>query len=133
MMEVIGVKELEKILEEIAPRHARNLMRATVHAVAGKVKKEIKDRTPRDTGNLKQSLTTKRRRSKPDQPISDVIFKSNKADGFYWRFIEHGTTDLPERPFVRPAKELIFSKMPQIMREEFGKKLERLLARQAKK
>jgi len=134
--EVIGMETIEEIFDQIAPRESRNLMRATVYGIAGEIRKEAKKRAPVDTGNLKQAIKTKRRRSKPDQPVSDVVVDSGKNsnnDAFYWRFVENGTLNTPERPFIRPAKELIFSDIKNIMAEQFGKKLESALARKRKK
>jgi HK97 gp10 family phage protein len=138
-VQVIGADEIAKILEEIAPKHARNLMRATIHGVAGEITKESKKLVPIDTGNLKKSLKTKRRRSKPDQPVSDVIAtqgKGAKNDGFYWRFVEHGTggkNPQPARPFIRPSKDKIFAQLPNILNEQFTKKLAAAIKREQKK
>ena len=135
-VEVIGADEVAKVLSEFAPRIANNLSRALVHGIAGEIRDEAKRRVPKRTGNLKRSMKIKRRRSKPGQPVSDVVFtqgKSAKNDGFYWRFVENGTQDLPERPFVRPAKDLIFSKLDEVVDRQFKKKLIAAVNREKKK
>jgi HK97 gp10 family phage protein len=132
-IEIVGDKEVQRILDEIAPNHARNLMRATIHGVASIIAKDAKANAPKDTGNLKRNIKAKRKKSPPDSPVSEVHIKS---DGFYWRFIEYGTsgkTSQPERPFVRPAIDRARSNLSAIIREQFGQKLEKALARQAKK
>jgi len=136
-VEIIGVKEIQKVLEDFAPRIANNLMKATIHGIASEVTKEAKKRVPKRTGTLKKSLKTKRRRGKPGQPVSDVIADSGKAaknDGFYWRFVEYGTqSGMTAQPFMRPAKDKVFSNMPEILRRQFKDKLTKAVNREKKK
>jgi len=136
-LDVIGAEELAKVLSEFAPRIANNLSKAVVHGVAGEITKGAKSRVPKRTGNLKKSLKTKRRRGKPGQPVSEVIAdsgKSAKHDGFYWRFVEYGTqTGTPEQPFMRPARDEVFTNLPVIMRRQFKDKLVKAVNREKKK
>ena len=134
---VDGLDELSQVLDQMAPKAARNLMRSTIHGVASEIAKEAKRRAPRDEGTLKRAIKTKRRRPKhPDKPFSDVFVtkgRSAKYDAYYWRFVEYGTTDQPERPFFRPAIDAMRPEVPKIMKQQFGKKLEAMLKRAAKK
>lgn len=135
-IEVVGVDELRKVLEEFAPRVAGNLMRTTIHGVASEITKESKKRVPKRSGTLRRSLKTKRRRGKPMQPVSDVIAESGKGvknDGFYWRFVEFGTQKSPEQPFMRPAKDIVFNNLPNILQSQFKDKLTKAVAREKKK
>jgi|GEM_PF-932249 len=137
--DISGIKEIKEIFEEIAPKYARNLARTTNHAVAAEITKGAKQNIRNKTGILKKSLKTKRKKSPPDKPVSHVFVehgKSAKNDGFYWRFIEYGTrgkTGQKARPFIGPAAEKIRADLTNIYREQFGKKLEALLKREAKK
>jgi HK97 gp10 family phage protein len=135
---VDGLDELRATLEQLAPREANNLMRATVHGVAQQVARQASDRVPVESGTLKKAIKAKRGRPRtPEKPFSDVIIehgKSAKNDAFYWRFVEYGTrTGIPEHGFMRKAVESIRQEIPSIMREQFGKKYEALLKRKAKK
>jgi len=138
-VEVIGLEDIKKVLEELAPKHARNLSRAMVHGMASETAKEAKKRVPKKTGRLRKAIKAKRRRGKPGQPVSDVIVESGKNaknDGFYWRFVEFGTggpVPQPEQPFLRPAKDMIQSNMPKIVEEQFTKKLAAAVKREQKK
>jgi HK97 gp10 family phage protein len=153
-VEVVGTKEIERILEDIAPRHARNLMRATVHGIAGEITKKAKAYAPKgNSGVLKKAIYTKRRKSPPEKPVSEVKIHQGsgaKYDAFYWRFVEYGTgggrgSHLPmlenddgtrypgARPFILPAKEQVRSKMEQITKTQFSKKLENAIKRELKK
>jgi len=138
-VEVIGIEEIEKVLDELLPKHARNLSRSFVHGLASEVAKESKKRVPTDTGNLKKSIKAKRKRSKPETPVSEVIVttgKNAKNDGFYWRFVEYGTggpVPQSERPFLRPARDYITAHMKEIADNVFTKKLAALVKREKKK
>lgn len=132
-----GDKELQEILDQLAPKVSRNLMRSTIHGVASEIAKEAKRKAPRDTGTLRKAIKAKRRRPRtPDKPFSDVMVEHGRDanhDAFYWRFVEYGTQDQPERPFIRPAIDLLRPQVPEIMRQQFGKKLEATLKRAARK
>lgn len=136
---ISGVEEIQNILEEVAPKHARNLMRATMHGVASEITKRAKKRVRVDSGNLKKAIKTKRKKSHPDKPTSQVYIttgKSAKNDGFYWRFIEYGTrgkTANEERPFIKPSVKEVQAQLPTILKRQFGKKLEAAIRREKKK
>ena len=136
-VEVVGDKEVMKILDSIAPKEARNLARSTIHGIAGRITKGAKQRVSRDKGTLRKGIYTKRDRSPPDRPVSTVRFRDN---AFYWRFVEYGTekgNNLQARPFLKPARHQVMSNLPLILREEFQKKLtariNRILKQQAKR
>ena len=135
-----GIDEIQKILEEVAPKHARNLMRTTIHGVAGEITKLAKSKVPiGKTRTLKRAIKTKRKKSHPDKPVSQVFVttgKSAKRDGFYWRFVEYGTsgkTAQPARPFIGPSVNIVKANFQNTLRKQFGLKLEKALAREAKK
>ena len=134
-----GIDDLARILDKAGPRHSRNLMRATIHGVAGEITKQAKKNAPKDSGKLKKAIKTKRRKSPPTKPVSEVRVEHGgdaKHDAFYWRFVEYGTrgkTGHPEHPFIRPAAENIRANFESILKEQFGKKLEAALRREAKR
>lgn len=135
-MKVIGIEEVDKILSDIAPRHANNLMKATIHGVAGEIRDTAKKKAPKDEGTLKRAIKAKRRRSRPGKPVSEVrVEHGNDArhDAFYWRFLEYGTIKHEAVPFINPSIEYVRTNMVNIIREQFGKKLEKSLARERKK
>lgn len=135
-MKVIGIEEVDKILSDIAPRHANNLMKATIHGVAGEIRDNAKKEAPKDEGTLKRAIKAKRRRGLPGKPLSEVrVEHGNDArhDAFYWRFLEYGTVNHEAVPFISPAIEAVRADMVNIIRAQFGKKLEKALARERKK
>lgn len=136
-VQIEGLKELEDMFDTMLPREAQNLNRATIHGLAGEVSKQAKDKVPIDTGNLKKAIKSKRRRARdPDRPVSDVVVvtgKNQKNDGYYWRFVEYGTKDLPERPFFKPAIQWLRQNYVAVYKEQFFKKLASKIKRDREK
>lgn len=137
--DIKGVSDVVDMLEKVGPRHSRNLMRATIHGVASEIAKEAKKNAPKDRGTLRKAIKAKRKRSKPERPVSEVRVEhgSNaKNDAFYWRFVEYGTrgkTGHPEHPFIRPAADNARQNFKEILSQQFGKKLEAALKREARR
>lgn len=138
-VEVVGLEEIQDVLTQIAPNHARNLSKALIHGLASETVKEARKRVPTDTKTLRKAIKAKRRRGKPGQPVSDVIIDKARGAGgdvFYWNMVEYGTggkTPQPERPFLRPSRDLIEANMPRIIEEQFKKKLISAINRAKKK
>lgn len=143
-IQVDGVSDVVELFEQIGVKHAQNLMIAANYGAAAEFSKEIKQRVSQfsDTGNLKRSIKTRRRKSPKNAPVADSYFSQGKGvknDGFYWRFVEHGTaknaqnSGVPARPFVEPARLEFQGKIKQIMDEQFTKKLAGLIKREQKK
>lgn len=127
---ISGTKEIQNILTEIAPKHANNLMRSTIHGIASTIAKDAKENAPKATGALKINLKAQRKKSPPDKPVSEVKIKT----AFYWRFVEYGTkSGVKEHGFIRKAVDKANTNLNQILTEQFGKKLQSMLAREAKK
>jgi HK97 gp10 family phage protein len=134
-LKVEGIEDIQEMLKERAPRVARNLMRATVQAIASNIAKDAKKDAPKRSGNLRKSIKAKRKKSPADQPVSQVIVgegKGEKPNAFYWKFVEYGTQHSAAHPFITPAKQRAQANMKTLLVEEFGKKLEKQLAREAK-
>ena len=135
-VEVRGTEEVKELLEKIAPQHAVNIARATVHGVAGAVRDTVKSNAPRDEGTLRRSIKAKRRRMSFGKIRSDVIAERGngaKADGFYWRFLERGTAKSPPQPYILPSVREIEARLPAILREQFVKKFRAAVARAQKR
>lgn len=128
--EMQGIAEIQKVLEDLTPRHARNIMKNTVYGVAAELRNEIRAGAPVDDGKLKRSVSAKNLRSPPNRPASIVYFK---PQGFHWRFVEHGTVKMPPIPFVTPAVNRFRTKLPRLINERFIKALDKAVARELKK
>lgn len=134
---IVGIDEINELLGDILPRHARNLSRSFIHGIASRVAREAKKKAPKDTGNLKKSIKAKRRKSPPGKPVSDVtVRRDDNVDGFYWRFVEYGTAGnnpQPARPFLEPAKQEVAANIEKIADEVFTQKLAAAVKREKKR
>lgn len=136
---VDGIDDIENILSDLVPRHARNIMRATIGGVARDIANDIKATAPKRTGILKRSIKTKRPRQKPDKIRMNVVATRGagaKSDGFYWKFVEFGTAgNNPQspKPFVGPARERGNSNMQTLIRTQFRVKLRKAAEREQKR
>ena len=124
-----GLKELDRALQQLPERLARNGLRASVYAGAKVVRDEAKFRAPKaakslgpnqpPSGTLKRSVIMKQIRelSGQDRQTFFVTVRHGKKyrkqgkkgnhsqDAWYWRFIEFGTRKMAAHPFLRPALE----------------------------
>jgi len=131
-----GLEELDRMANRIAPKKARSLARSSVHKVAGQVRDEMRQRAPKDDGTLRRAIFTKRERGTQDSVSSAVRIahgKTAKHDAWYWHMVEFGTVRLLARPFIEPTVENVQPKLPNLYREEFGRRLEKELEREARK
>jgi HK97 gp10 family phage protein len=129
-MQVDGLEELRETLKDIAPREANNILRNTVHGLAGRVRDEMKTRVPVDSGDLKKSIMAIRRRGKPNFPISEVRVGAKAPYGL---MVEWGTSRTPAQPYIVPTVESLRPSIPQIYRDEFAAKFEAAMLRKAKR
>ena len=136
---ITGIADVNRVLRDVAPREARNLMKATVYDLTKQLADSARDRAPSDGPplTLKPAIKPKRQRGTRDKIQAAVVVergKSAKADGYFWRFLEFGTkTGIPEYGFfLRTVQEL----RPQIDRlylETFVRKLEARLVRERRR
>lgn len=130
-MQFVGLEELRETLTEVAPREANNILRNTVHAVAGVVRDRMKVKVVKDTRDLEKSIYTIRRRGKPNFPVSEVRMRATPHS--HGLMLEFGTSKTRAQPFIVPTVEELRPDSTRIYREEFGKKLEKSLAKSARK
>ena len=124
---IAGIADVNRILREIAPNEARNLMRATITELAKNVALSAREKAPAEEGDLKAGIRHKRERGKRDLLASSA---GVHGPAFYWRFLEYGQgPDGVEHAFFRRAvKEMEPDLEPMYLRI-FGQKLENRLAR----
>jgi len=126
-VKVTGLKDVQRTLAVLAPKEANNILRSTVHGVAGAARDEARRHMSTDTGVMKASTRTNRRKQRGTKIRSDVVV--SKA-AFYWRFREYGQgPDGIEDAMFLKATEFLRKNMFRMFQEQFGKKLEARLAR----
>jgi HK97 gp10 family phage protein len=128
---ITGIADVNRILSEIAPNEARNLLRATITEVAKDVAKLATENAPKESGALKNAISHKRERGK-----RNILAASAGVgkDAFYWRFPEYGQgPDGVEHAFFLRAVRSIEPELEARYLNIFGQKLENRLARLRKK
>lgn len=130
-MSVRGIGDVNRILETIAPREAKNLMKAVVYDMAKQVGEDAKEFSPDDTGLLDRSIKPKRERGSRTT-VEATVRVAGKA--FYWRFLEYGEgPDKIEHAMFLKALQKMRPQADRVYLETFVRKLEARLARERKK
>ena len=136
-MTISGVDEIQQTLKQFVPETAHKLLTNTSRALSKEFKDEIESRAPIHRSlNLKRSLRVIKRRNDTNTPEFTVVFdhgKNKKHDGFYWRFVEHGTVHSRARPFVGPAVDHVNSTLDERITRLFSKKLTQTARKQFNK
>lgn len=112
-----GLAALEKQLQSLSDRIAKNVLRRALSSGAAVIRNEARRLAPRDTGEMVRDILIKRaKQARGSGTIEYQVFvrtgkksrlagkKRNVArDSFYWRFQEFGTAKMAAHPFMRPA------------------------------
>lgn len=102
----IDNKALIKTLNQLPIRIQKNVMIGAIRAGSNVVRDEARRLAPIDTGNLKKSIATIRRKGdKNTIQFSVTPSKGGKNNGWYAHFLEFGTSKMAASPFLRPAFE----------------------------
>lgn len=101
-VEILGLKELDQALQQMAWPAARRALRKGMRQGANVVRDEVRAKAPVKTGNLRRKIRTRERREDADG-LRFAIEIPRSA--FYGRFIEFGTSRVAAKPFMRPAAE----------------------------
>jgi HK97 gp10 family phage protein len=119
-IQITGLADLEKLLEDFSDRIAKNILSGAIRAGAVVIQNEARRTAPQSAeehqagrkgkkvmvspGNLRKNIKVRSapRKSKT-QPVEYWVYVSKKA--WYWTFVEFGTKKMQARPFLRPAFE----------------------------
>jgi len=99
-MTITGVEALQAAIKDtpqIVRKHMSGVIRETTFAVADRMRRLVRHRT----GELLSAITATV--STGTGLSGSVGFDNPRV--FYWRFLEYGTVNMREKPFIRPAKE----------------------------
>lgn len=139
LLTVERLADVEKTLGVLAPRESRNLSRRVVVKLAALVRNDVRAAArsvvDRRSGRLFKAIRSKRERGRPDVFEASVTIHL-KLDGAptapHWHLIEFGTVKQRPRPFIAPTVKEWEPRLPRVYREEFGRQLERQLAKRGK-
>lgn len=129
-VEITGLADLNAVLNAVAPREAKNLLRATVLDIAKQLATEAKGSMPEDSGDMIAGTKAKRDRGTRDSIEASVVVNG----AFYWRFLEYGQgPDGVETAMFLKALQAMRPDMERVYLEAFGRKLAARLARERKR
>lgn len=126
---ITGIEDVNRVLREIAPNEAKNLMRATTAELAKGIAADAKEFAATDDGDLRKGIGHKRARGDRNTVKAEVI--ANKGGrSFYWRFLEYGQgPDRVEHAFFLKALQKAQGEIGQRYLQAFTDKLIKRLAR----
>lgn len=127
-----GIEDVNRVLSEIAPNEAKNLMRATTLELAKGLAEDARSMAPQDQGDVAAGIKHKRARGKRDQIKAEVVANAN-GKSFYWRFREYGQgPDGREDAFFLRSLQKGNAEMGDRYLKVFTDKLIKRLARKAR-
>ena len=129
---ITGIADVNRVLQEIAPREAINLMRATTADLAKGIANDAKAKAPKDKGDRVGGIKHKRARGDKNTVKAEVLANTN-GTSFYWRFLEYGQgPDGVEHAYFLGALMQAQSEIEQRYLQSFTDKLTSRLARKSK-
>ncbi|MGP5406098.1 HK97-gp10 family putative phage morphogenesis protein [Psychrobacter celer] len=96
-----GLDELERQFDRLADTSKRKVMMKALNAGIAPIKKEAKKNAPVDKGVLKSAIRSKQMRYTQKPAVGLYV----AMKGYYWYFIENGTSKMAAAPFLRPAAD----------------------------
>jgi hypothetical protein len=141
-VKITGIDEVDNVLQQIAPRHALNLMRSTTADVAKELAKDSLENAPTSEGapskggaHFASKKVIKHGRDRMERG-GRVVSASVRVFGpwrSFWKMLENGTNDTPEFGMFMKAVETMRPKLKPLFLESFKKKLAAAVAREKKK
>lgn len=137
---ITGLADLEKRLEELPDRLAKNVLSGAIRAGAVVIQKEASRLAPQSSephklgkgakaieiqpGFLKKSIRVRKApRSKASRPVEYWVYASKKA--WYWKFVEFGTSKMASKPFMRPAFDSMKERAVEAIRDYLSKRIDK--------
>lgn len=129
---ITGVADVNRILREVTPREAKNLLSASTLEIAKELSKDAKSFAPNDPSTPEwfgNSFGQKRERGNRNTVAASAIVKNIKRN-FFWRFLEYGQgPDNVEHAMFLKAFQKMKPQIVHVYMRIFGKKLEARLKR----
>jgi HK97 gp10 family phage protein len=90
-VDILGGKELAKMLNELPLKIERNIMRAALRAGASVIAAEARRNVPTDSQELKRSIRTSSNSKRGMVEANAVVGNRKTKKGWYATFVEFGT------------------------------------------
>jgi HK97 gp10 family phage protein len=123
----IDNKKLLESLKQFPINIQKNVITGAVRAGAKPILTAAKANVPVDTGNLKKSLGTTKRKTEDKNIVRFSISprRGGNSDGFYGHMIEFGTSKMVAQPFLRPAFESQDNESIKAVSEYLAKRIDK--------
>ena len=132
-VKITGIAQVNDLLRTVAPREAKNLLRATVLDMANSMATEAITLTPDNPNTGKGDLHTsiKAQRDQGTQTrIEASVRVMNRRRNFFWRFLEYGQSpDHVQHAMFGRAVSNMRGHLDEIYLSTFVRKLEARLTR----
>lgn len=135
-LRVEGLDTLRQQLTDVAPRVAVNILRGLMYDIGVQLRNTLRARVQVNTGLLRRSIAVKRSKMSGNVIGAEVYTRMGKSAvnaGWYWHFIEYGTTHSPAEPFVGPSLEEMEKILPARLDDLFTRRYIATLEREAKR
>jgi HK97 gp10 family phage protein len=149
---ISGHKEIIEALKTLGIRKAKNVIRASVRAQAADARNRVRAKAPTHgedvykkeksgidkitkKGTLKRAVRSKDRKPRGNMFQSNVIItegQNAKNDGYFWKYIEHGTIKQGAEPFIKPVEDSKRMTAESDMKAEFIAKVEQAIQKAIK-
>jgi HK97 gp10 family phage protein len=135
-MRVEGIKAVEKTLRDVSPAEGRRIARRTVTRVAREVRDKVRQRAPKDEGNLRKAIKSRRAKGSRDRAEAEIWVDKGggpSGKGYHWHLIEFGTAKMAAQPFTVPTIQEMRPEVPKIYEREWWPQYEKEMVKRAKK
>jgi HK97 gp10 family phage protein len=122
---VVDLNGIEEALHQLGPRLAKKTMRKSLRKAAKVWQKEMKIRTPVDTGQLRDDIDIFLFVNGRNDEGSVLVGPTKHS--FYGRFLEFGTKNMTAKPFVRPTFDAKANEVLETFVESLRSDLEEVL------
>lgn len=118
-----GLEHLESQFDRLAETSKKKVMMKALNAGIAPIKKEAKANAPVDKGVLKSSIRSKQMKYTEKPAVGIYV----AAKGFYWYFVENGTSKMAAAPFLRPAADSKHEEGVERFKEKWKAEIDKVL------
>ena len=124
MKPTFDTKELKQFAKDIMKIDGgvKKVLKPIVDSIGEKLLTDVKNRVPKDTGNLKDNVKLTKHRTTNTRASATI---SVRKDAWYGNQVELGTGKMVAQPFLRPAVDDNESEYTKEMQDKIMKEIEK--------
>lgn len=134
-VQVLGLKELDRAVRELAKQTDKNLLAPALRKAANVIRDQARNNAPRSFGgggvkHIREEIKVRRDPNPKLQGSNEIMYvKPFHKDVYYWRFVEFGTVNQKGQRFLTKAYD---SKKTEAVKQ-FMQSLSTAIIRETKK